>query len=204
VSATRYLATFGVAIFVTFGLFWVMQALIGVEGSLDESQRGRVIDFVRLKRESEAEAKKRKLPDKKPPEEQPPPPELDLSRSLRPDSDTGNVIPIFDSGVDLAGGPNLGGLAAADTDIVPLVRVNPEYPIRAAQRGVEGWVEVEFTISTSGTVKNPRVVGYEPSKIFNQSALRAIRKWKYNPKIEEGKPVERPGVVVRLTFELTK
>jgi protein TonB len=197
----RFPAAFALAFAVTFGLFWVMQALIGVEGALDKDASRRVVDFVRLKRESETETKKRKLPDKKPPEEQPPPPDLNLSQNLNPNQDVGNVMPILDTSVELAGGPNVGA-AGADTDIVPLVRVNPQYPMRAQQRGIEGWVEVEFVISAAGTVKNPKVVAYHPSTIFNRAALRAIRKWKYNPKIEEGKAVERPGVVVRLSFDL--
>jgi protein TonB len=196
----RYPAAFVVAFAVTFGLFWVMQALIGVEGALDKDASRRVVDFVRLKRESDTELKKRKLPDKKPPEEQPPPPDLNLSQNLRPDQDMGSVMPILDTSVELAGGPNVGA-AGADTNIVPLVRVAPQYPMRAQQRGIEGWVEVSFTISTAGTVKNPRVVAYHPSTIFNRAALRAIRKWKYNPKIEDGKPVEQSDTV-RLTFEL--
>jgi protein TonB len=196
----RHAIAFFCAIFVTFGLLWVMQALIGVEGELDEAARRRVIDFVRLKQESELETKKRKLPDKKPPEEPPPPPDLNLAQNTRPDLDTGNVVPVFDSSIELAGGPDVGG-GAMDTDIVPLVRVEPQYPERARQRGVEGWVIVEFTISAAGTVRSPRVIAYHPSTVFNRAALQAIRKWKYNPKIEEGVAVERPGVQVRLTFE---
>jgi protein TonB len=198
----RHLIAFVCASFVTFGLFWVMQELIGVEFELDESAKRRVIDFVRLKREVEAETKKRKLPDKKPPEEAPPPPELNLSQNLRPDSDVGGVMPIMDTSVDLGSGPNIGASAATDSDIIPLVRVNPQYPERAKQRGLEGWVEIEFTITAAGTVKNPRVTNYHPSTVFNRAALRAIRKWKYNPKVVEGVAVERPGVRVRLTFEL--
>ena len=180
---------------------WIMQALIGVEGELDEGARRRVVDFVRLKREELVEEKKRKLPNKKPPEEAPPPPDLNLSQNNRPDSDMGNTLAIMGSDVDLGDGPAL-GTGGADTDIVPLVRVEPLYPQRAAQRGIEGWVEVVFSISAAGTVSSPRVTGYHPSTVFNRAALKAIRKWKYNPKIEEGKAVERSGVQVRLTFEL--
>jgi protein TonB len=197
---SRHAIAFFCAIFVTFGLLWVMQALIGVEGSLDEAGRRRVIDFVRLKQESELETKKRKMPDKKAPEEPPAPPDLHLAQNTRPDLDTGNVLPIFDSDIEITGGPDVGG-GAMDSDIVPLVRVEPQYPERARQRGVEGWVVVEFTISAAGTVKSPRIIAYHPSTVFNRAALQAIRKWKYNPKVEEGVAVERPGVQVRLTFE---
>ncbi len=202
-GARRYLLTAGLAALVTFGLFWMMQALIGVEaGPLDEKP-GQIVDFVRLKKETEPEKKKRELPDKKPPEEAPPPLDMNLARSLRPDLGGEGFGPGFDSDMELNGGANL-GLGAADQDVVPLVRVNPEYPIRAAQRGIEGWVEVAFTISPTGTVTDAEVIGYYPSSVFNSAALRAIRRWKYNPKIENGKPVERPGVTVRLTFQLQK
>ncbi|MCZ6781846.1 MAG: energy transducer TonB [Proteobacteria bacterium] len=188
--------------FVTFGLFYLMQALISAtDEDLLEARGGRVVDFIRLKRESDLELKRRRLPDKKPPPEPPPPPELELSRAARPDLDAGGVMPVFDSSFQLAGGPQLGG-AAMDMDIIPLVRLNPQYPFRAAERGIEGWVDVEFTISAAGTVVDAVVVASEPGSIFNRAALRAIRKWKYNPKIEEGVAIVRPGVRVRLVFEL--
>jgi protein TonB len=204
VESPRYIVSFAMAAVVTFGLFWLMQAMIAVDAKLDESAGTKVIDFVRLKRDTDTETKDRELPDRKPPEKEPPPPQLNLSQNMRPDSGDASFAAGFESSLDLAGGPGLGGLAAADTDAVPLVRVNPTYPMRAAQRGIEGWVEIEFTIGKSGTVKDPVVVGYEPSKIFNKAALQAIRKWKYNPKIEEGKAVERPGIIVRLRFNLSK
>ena len=94
------------------------------------------------------------------------------------------------------------GIGGSDSDVVPVVRVNPQYPIRAAEQGVEGWVELEFTITASGTVKDPVVVAAKPARIFDVEALRAIGKWRYNPKIVDGKPVERSGVRVRLRFRL--
>ena len=51
-------------------------------------------------------------------------------------------------------------------------------------------------------MKDPVIIGSHPGSIFNRTALRAIAKWKYNPKIEDSVAVERPGVKVRLTFEL--
>jgi protein TonB len=198
----RQLVAAGLAVVVTFGLFYLMQALISMSGSgLDEGFRGAVIEFVRLKRESDLELKKRKMPEREQPEEPPPPPELDLSRAARPDQSVDGMGVGIALDMDLGGGPDL-AIAASDTDIIPIVRVEPQYPIRANERGIEGWVEVEFTISAAGTVKDPVVIGSHPSSIFNRAALRAIRKWKYNPKIEDGVAVERPGVKVRLTFEL--
>jgi protein TonB len=197
----RHLSAAFLAIGVTFGLFYIMQALILSEGGALGDPGGTMIDFVRLKKESELELKKRKMPEKEEPEEPPPPPDLSMSRSQMPDQDLGEMAFAVDIGLDMGGGPDL-SIAASDTDVVPIVRVNPQYPLRAAERGIEGWVQVEFTISRTGTVKNPFVISAKPQNIFNRAALRAIRKWKYNPRIEDGEPVERPGVKVRLRFAL--
>jgi protein TonB len=51
-------------------------------------------------------------------------------------------------------------------------------------------------------VRNPGVLRAEPRSIFDQAALQAVRGWKYNPKIVDGKPVERPQMKVRIRFEL--
>jgi len=162
---------------------------------------GTMIDFVLRKKDSERENKKRKMPDKKEPDEPPPPPNLTPSRSNKPSQEMGDMAFAIDVDVDV-GGTNI-AIAASDTDVVPIVRVNPQYPLRASERGIEGWVEVEFTISKLGTVKDPMVINSHPSSIFDRAALKAIKKWKYNPKIEDGEPVERPGVKVRLKFDLS-
>jgi len=197
----RHLSAAFLAIFVTFGLFYLMQALIlGKDMKLGEAG-GTMIDFVRLKKDSELETKKRKMPEKKEPEEPPPPPDLSMARSNKPSQEMGDMAFAIDVDVDM-GGTGF-EIAASDTDVVPIVRVQPQYPLRASERGIEGWVEVEFTISKLGTVKDPTVINSHPSSIFDRSALKAIRKWKYNPKIEDGEPVERPGIKVRLKFELS-
>ncbi len=197
----RHLTAGCLAVFVTFGLFYLMQALIlGKDMKLGEAC-GSMIDFVRLKKDTELETKKRKMPDKKEPEEPPPPPDLSMARTNKPSQDMGDMAFAIDVDVDM-GGTNI-AIAASDSDVVPIVRVNPQYPLRASERSIEGWVEVEFTISKLGTVKDPFVLNSHPSSIFDRSALKAIRKWKYNPKIEDGEPMERPGVKVRLKFDLS-
>ncbi|MBW1683525.1 MAG: energy transducer TonB [Deltaproteobacteria bacterium] len=199
----RFLITIALAAGITFGLFWLMQFLISMKSGLyDESKRGRVVDFVRLKRESELEVKKRKLPEKQEREEEPPPPDIDFSATPRPGQQTLAIAaPSADFDLALAGGLHLGG-APSDSDIIPLVRVLPQYPPRAASRGIEGWVVVEFTISAAGTVKDPVIIDAHPSSIFNRAMLRAIRKWKYRPKIVDGVAVERTGVRVRQNFSM--
>jgi len=199
--SVRHLISGGMALVVTFGLFWVMQALVSMEGSgLGDAGPRYNIDFVRLKRDEQLNEKKRKMPDRKPPEEQPPPPPMNLTQNLRPDQNVAGIDVGIDLGLDVAGA----GFVAAqgDTDIVPMVRVNPQYPIRAEERGIEGWVELEFTINETGAVILAKVTNAKPKGVFDRSALRAIKRWKYNPKVEDGVAVERPGVTVRLVFNL--
>jgi len=196
----RHLTAGFLAVLVTFGLFYLMQALIlGKDMKLGEAG-GSMIDFVRLKKESEVETKKRKMPDKVEPEEPPPPPDLSMAKSNKPSQDMGDMAFAIDVDVDVGGADF--SIAASDTDVVPIVRVTPQYPLRASERGIEGWVEVVFTIGKLGTVKDATVMNSSPSSIFDRSALKAIRKWKYNPKIENGKAVEQPGIRVSFPFTL--
>jgi protein TonB len=197
----RFLIAFGLASGVTFGLFYLMQSMIGVEGELDSSGSIKVVDFVRVKRTEDVKKKEREPPKKKQIDDEPPPPDFALEQN----SDmTGAGIGIS-AAVDTSMSLDTGGgfsMASADGDAVPMVRVPPQYPERAQQRGIEGRVLVEFTISKSGSVKNPKVIAYEPSKIFNKSALKAVSQWKYNPKIEDGQAVEQRGIRISIPFVL--
>jgi protein TonB len=105
------------------------------------------------------------------------------------------------------GGPNFGAFSATETDngeVLPIVKVPPQYPKRASQRGIEGWVLLEFTISETGAVLNPMVIKAEPPGIFNRSAIRMINKWKYKPLIKNSKAVQRKGVQHLITYGLEK
>ncbi len=89
-------------------------------------------------------------------------------------------------------------------DALPVVQVTPQYPIGAARDGKEGYVILEFDISTLGSVTNVSVVDAQPKRLFNKSAVRAIKGWKYKPKVVEGNPVVQPKQQVRLDFTLNK
>lgn len=198
----RLLAVSAAAAAVTFALFWVMQALIGVAGEMLEEKPSFVVDFVRLKRDTEPEIKKREIPDRKPPEQPPPPPQMNFSQNLNPDDGIGVIVPIVEASLDLMIADL--GAGGSDRDVVPLVRIQPQYPMSAKQRGVEGWVELRFTITAAGTVADIVVTASVPGTIFNKSAVQAVSKWKYNPKIENGTAVDRPGVRQRIKFELPR
>jgi protein TonB len=191
----------GLACVVTFGLFWSMQALIGMSQQLIEGKPPPSIEFVRLKRDNTPEEKKREPPKREKPEQQPPPPEMNLAKNMKPGDAVGDIMPMVDTAVELEKASSLGA-GGGDRDVVPLVRVDPQYPPQARQRRIEGWVDVEFTIGPAGTVVNPKVIGADPPGVFERATLRAVRRYRYNAKIVDGVAVARHGIQLRIRFKL--
>ena len=187
---------------ITFGLFFVMQALVGAEGEKLEAKASNIVEFVRLKRDTQPETKKREIPDRKAPDQPPAPPRMDFNQNLNADAVAGVIVPIVDATMELLA-DDLGS-GGSDRDVVPMVRVEPQYPMSAKQKGIEGWVELVYTITKLGTVTDIIVTAANAGTIFNRSAIQAVSKWKYNPKIENGVAVERPGVRQRIKFQLPR
>ncbi len=179
---------------VTILLFLIMQGLItGDRNLLQEVIETPPIDITRAERDETTDANRRQ-PDRPTEDDQPPPPPPMDTNTERPDLSGINVsLPSIDTSIG-----DLGNIGPVDGDIQPLVRVPPEYPVRAAERGAEGDVCVVFTITPEGTVADARV--YEStSSMFESASLRAISRFRYQPKVEDGRPVPRPGV--RFCFE---
>ncbi|MFC3094375.1 energy transducer TonB [Alteromonas sediminis] len=198
----RFLIAILVSAAITLGLFFLMQSLIKMGGSaLTEPPRGSVLDFVRVKPEEQVEKKDRK--PRKPPKPKEPPPQMAQPQmdSPSPDGDSGGMA--FQADVSAEGGLE-GGLSldSSDGEYLPQLRVAAVYPRRAQQRGIEGFVDVEFTVTAIGAVRDPVVVQAEPEGIFEQAALDAVRKWKYKPRVVNGEPTEVSGVQTRVTFEI--
>ena len=196
---------------ISVGLFWLLRVLIGASGAIDEIEPPPKIEFVRLRKDTDVEEKSRVKPQIEKPE---PPPKAEAVAtservSVAPGADLAALAPSLDvSGLGEGGtgaGLAAGALAVGggvDRDAVPQVRIQPDYPIQARQKGIEGWVDVQFTVGSDGSVRNPVVLNAEPKKIFDRAALQAVKGWKYNPKIEDGRPVERRGLKVRIRFQL--
>ncbi len=78
--------------------------------------------------------------------------------------------------------------------------VNPVYPEAARKRGVEGWVEMAFTVTPEGRVEDVEVRNSSPAEIFDDAATRAIRQWRFKPVERNGQKVAQRAMV-RLRFE---
>lgn len=105
-------------------------------------------------------------------------------------------------------GPGFGD-SVISRDPIPIFKTAPRYPRIALQRGIEGYVVVEFTISRTGSVIEPRVVGgYDragnPTQMFDRAALAAVARFKYQPPLKDGEPVERRGVRNRISFNIAE
>ena len=91
--------------------------------------------------------------------------------------------------------------ARSDRDVVPIVRINPEYPPSALAAQLEGEVNLQFTITATGTTKDIVVVESTTPE-FEAPAIAALQKWRYVPASENDQPVEVPGVRTIIRFEL--
>jgi protein TonB len=185
---------------VTLSLLFVMHLLIEYgESALSTPRDRHMLEFVRVKR-NETVNTEEITPEKppKPPEVPPEVPPQDMD-SVDPNAPTVS-IPAPEVATETSiGGP--GGMNIAEGDYLPIVRVAPVYPARALSRGVEGYVDMGFTVTTTGTVKDP-VVLFSTSSLFDRAATRAVLKFKYKPRVVDGVPVEVPNVKTRITFKI--
>lgn len=196
----RYGFSIVVGAAVTVTLLFVMQLLIASGNkALTEATDTHRLEFVRVKRNEDLNIEDI-VPEKppKPPETPPetPPQEMD---NVNPDAPSISVAPPQVSANTDIGGP--GGMNIAEGDYLPIVRVAPVYPARALSRGLEGFVDLSFTVTTTGSVENPIVI-QSTSSLFERAAIRAVLKFKYKPRVVDGVPVSVPGVKTRISFQL--
>lgn len=178
------------------GLFWTLWHLTTVEFELEKVEAVR-IDFTRMRADTQTASRREEKVELEPPPVAPDVPKIAISSSgventimsIAPTIDTGSAM----TGIKLGGG--------SDRDVMPLVRIPPEYPPRALNRGLEGWVQLQFTISATGTVKDVVVVK-SSNAIFEDPAVKSLQRWRYNPKIENGEGVERVGMQTIIRFDL--
>jgi len=206
VQARRFPIAFALGFVLNGVMFWFLWALINVQLEKHALTSAAKIEFTRLRRDSDVRTIKREKPEREKPAQAPAVPQMSRAAFSRAGSETVPANLLSPPGIDTKASLSM-GLAigvGTDQDVMPLVRINPDYPPRAQSRGVEGWVVVQFTITPAGTVTDAKVVDGEPKGMFDDAAVKAVSRWKYNPKIENGAAVERRGVRVQLTFKLEK
>ncbi|MCP2670996.1 energy transducer TonB [Maricaulaceae bacterium EIL42A08] len=201
-SIIRLLIGIPVASVVTFLLFLLMDRLIFTdELELEDDVEDVVISIAEEVDELQANVRELTIDDVPEVTPPPPPPQIERQAAEQPNEDLSTIvgeIPDFEP-------PSLSGndvnFSVSDRDAQPLVRIEPQYPMRAAERGVEGRCTVTFDVTPDGVTTNIEILDCD-SSLFRRDSIRAVERWRYQPKIVDGVAVRRTGVVTEFNFQL--
>ena len=195
---------------VAIALFLLMHGLITGDNDVDRDRDNALrLDFIQVDQDELDNIRdRRKPPEPEPPKEPPPPPKLEVQEQDRPQQNMPRIeMPRINVGLAGGAGPFLGNWSAGDLsaegDVIPIVRIEPQYPREALIEGISGWVDIEFTIEADGSVSDPKIVASKPRRMFDRNAVRAIYKWKFKPRIVDGKPVARRATQ-RIDFNINE
>ncbi|EAT13415.1 energy transducer TonB [Bermanella marisrubri] len=181
----------------SFAVFWLMHWMITPE-QLSSSQKETIamVNFVRSLDDSEAQRKNRDISEPPKPK---PTPKLNTpvaqTTTQSPDVSMPNLDASLSSFKGQGIGSMLSGYGFGNTDVIPLVRVNPRYPQSALARRIEGYVIIRMSINEAGNVDDVEVVESDPKGVFEREAIRAAWRFKFKPKLEDGKPVSQTAVL---------
>lgn len=198
----RWAVSMVMATGITLGLFYFMQALIATGERLDER-----VNVVRIVDATMPEIELEVIEEIDKPEmieevvdDTPDIPDKQITLDSGPSLNVERVSVEIDTGLDI----NNAGISATDGDYLPLVAIAPQYPTRAAQRGIQGWCLVSFTVNGRGEVEEDTivVVDAEPQNIFDRSSIRAAARFKFQPRVVDGEGVDVPDVQYLFRYQL--
>ncbi|MDE0929117.1 MAG: energy transducer TonB [Halioglobus sp.] len=185
------------AIVMVVALFLIMRTLIDGNFVNPEVDDRMVAELVRLPDDIELQNSTPKPDKAEDPEE--PPPDMEMEQlDVNMDVDIENVAPRANINISIG----TGTMAQGDGEYLPIVKVAPIYPRRAQTRGISGYCIVEYTVTTSGAIRDPRAVDCQPSGVFDKASVKASLKFKYKPRVVDGEPIEVAGVRNKFTYEL--
>ena len=198
-NVVRWLIGIPAAAIVTVGLFLLMMALIAAEFKPAEKLENAsfeinptVEDIKVIKRETKVDKVKKVITP-------PPPPQIERQQAAKPQERIASLegaIPEFEA-------PKIDKqnfkIAVSDRDAQPLVRIPPIMPPRAEK---SGHCRVRFDVSPEGAPFNVTTT-YCTQSLFERATIKSVQRWKYNPKIVDGRAVARKGVENKVTYRLT-
>jgi protein TonB len=189
---------------VSFGLFFFMALLIsGGDDRNAEVKETIRVELLTTPPKSSTQTKRRVPPPPPPPPKVPPKAPEPEPENTEVDS---NAFQFNGPQIDVGGdaltlsGPGAG--IGRDGDATPIVRIEPKYPMAAQRNGTEGWVRLSFSINEVGGVEDIVVTESKPKRVFDRAAKRALKRWKYKPKMVEGKPFKQTGLSIQLDFTM--
>ena len=185
------------AIPVAIGLFYLMQALVDRDYKQEDTKARKIADIVVPDKVIETNLKEVKPEKVEDPEE--PPPDLEpIDFDTDIDMNVANMAPTTGINLKLSSS----GMSSGDGEYLPIVKVAPIYPRRAQTRGISGYCIVEYTVTKTGSIRDPQPVDCQPSGIFESASVKAAEKFKYKPRVVDGEPIEVAGVQNKFTYEL--
>lgn len=195
----RWIIGMVIAAFLTFALFVAMKILISGEFKPQEKSEAAnfeinptVEDIKVIKRTTKIDQVKKVITP-------PPPPQIERQQAAKPTEAIASLegaIPEFEP-------PKIDRqnfkIQVSDRDAQPLVRIPPIMPPRAEK---SGHCKVKFDVSPEGQPFNV-TAPYCTQSLFERASVKSVQKWKYNPKIVDGRSVARVGVESKISFRLT-
>jgi len=177
------------SILVTLGLIAAMYALIKMKDpELEEKKAFKLPKFTYVAKNEEVQTIAPKPPRPDEVQEQPDVPETKIVPD-RVDVDSNLGLGAVKVGINR----DLKGFNQNDGEYLPIFRAPPVFPRRALERGICGWVELTYTVTSAGTTKDAVVIS-SSSKMFERNAIKAALKYKYKPRQVGGKAVDVPNV----------
>ena len=187
-----------IALVVNVVMFTAIEYMVGMKRvRLTDTSDIQVANFIRMAEQSPDVRSRR---DPTAPQKPQQTAQEDLVKLAKSGSSLGNVrlaVQMPDVDIDMTGNIQIA------RELQPIVRIPPEYPMRARTARIEGFVELRFTVTEAGTVENPEVFRAMPPGVFDSAAIRAVRRWKYQPQMVDGKP-RAVVTYTRLRFELAE
>lgn len=190
----RYLFSLIVAVVIAGALFLIMRGFI--EGKSTASSRNRtaqLVNFVNEPKHEQVQTKKHEPPPKpKQPKVPKAAPKIQVqTKAVQVPNVNINVPNLNVPGIGGGTGPFIGSFSSdylnQNGEAIPIVPIQPSYPVQAQLNGIEGTVTLEFTIQPDGTAANPEVIAAKPPRVFNSAAIQALLRSKFKPKVVNGK-----------------
>ncbi len=196
----RALGSIALGVIMTFGLFVLMAKLVEQDKVYVAPEPIDTIGPITLQLEEETTVERPKLKPIEPPTTLPPSPPM-IEESTPNETFSTVEVPSIGIGTEFIIDTSMGN-GMTDQQASPAFRVDPTYPTDAARDGIEGWVKLSYTVAANGSVTDIQVLDAQPKRIFDRAARRALGKWKYKPKMEDGKPISQGNMQVVLEFKL--
>jgi len=197
-NIVRWVLFIPVAAFVTISLFVLMMTLIADEFKPQDKLDNASFEINPKVEDIKVTVREVKIDKVKKVVTPPPPPTIERAQAAKPSEAIASLegaIPDFET-------PKIDRtnfkIAVSDRDAQPLVRIPPIMPTRAEK---SGHCLVRFDVSPEGAPFNV-VTTFCTQRVFERATIKSVQKWKYNPKIDNGRAVSRTGVENKVSYRL--